>query len=79
MLDIAVERPADVETTAAGAAICAGLGGGIWRGEEELPSPSNEGAKVFSPSITSEERARRCSKWQQAVASSLGWAEQRED
>ena len=35
-----VERPADVETTAKGAAIAAGIGAGVWSGPADV-SPSH--------------------------------------
>ena len=77
LLDIGVERPADVETTAAGAAICAGVGAGMWGGLEDVAAPAQEGASNFAPAISREERADRCSSWDQAVAASFGWAERR--
>ncbi|KAL1503368.1 hypothetical protein AB1Y20_011420 [Prymnesium parvum] len=76
LLNIDVERPADVETTAAGAAICAGLGAGVWDGIKSVPAPVSAGMSVFSPRIASDERERRRGKWRQAVTSSLNWSEQ---
>ena len=77
LLNIGVERPADVETTAAGAAICAGVGAGMWRRLEDVAPPVKDGASNFAPSISAEERADRCSSWGQAVGASFGWAERR--
>jgi len=74
MLNIQVERPADVETTAAGAAIAAGLGAGVWKHLDDLPRAAAEGGATFSPAINAEERAHGKAKWDRAVQASFGWA-----
>jgi len=71
---VAVERPADVETTAAGAAIAAGLGAGVWQSVGELPADAGEIDRRFEPAISSEERKARCARWERAVQASFAWA-----
>ncbi|CAI5479156.1 unnamed protein product [Closterium sp. Yama58-4] len=80
-----VQRPADIETTALGAALAAGIGVGLWSEEEVLggtvgedeQSAEEEGAEdgrrgvVFLPLITSEEREQRFASWCKAVERSL--------
>jgi glycerol kinase len=63
---ISVERPQDLESTARGAAMLAGLGSGIY-------SSGSEAAKIvkldraFPATMRDEERASRLSAWQDAV------------
>ncbi len=78
LLDIKVHRPADVETTAAGAAIAAGLGAGVWQGVEQavdqLGAAADGAAAEFHPAIGAAEREARKSSWAKAVECSLDWA-----
>jgi len=71
---IAVQRPRDVETTALGAAIAAGLGAGVWSSIADIPSSGDDIERTFEPAICEEERTARCASWQKAVESSFGWA-----
>ncbi len=73
LLDVTVERPSNVETTALGAAYLAGLAVGYWKGTEDILA-NHEIARVFTPEISAEERARRIAGWKKAVACSFGWA-----
>jgi glycerol kinase len=63
---LTVERPQDLESTARGAAMLAGLGAGIY-------SSGSEAAKIvkldraFPATMKSAERASRLSAWQAAV------------
>ncbi|CAI5936579.1 unnamed protein product [Closterium sp. NIES-65] len=82
-----VQRPADIETTALGAALAAGIGVGLWSEEEVLggavvggdrqtaeegeAADSGRGV-VFLPLITSEAREQRFASWCKAVERSLG-------
>lgn len=72
-LNIAVERPADVETTASGAAIAAGLGAGVWHDLDDL-TDSREGGSEFMPRMSAEARNYSKAKWAKAVEASFGWA-----
>ena len=69
----AVYRPADVETTAAGAAVAAGIGAGVFDGPAALADDDGAAAK-FAPAIGADERAARVAAWNKAVEASLGWA-----
>ena len=73
LLSVAVERPANVETTASGAAIAAGIGAGVWSSPDELAG-GDDVERSFAPAIDDAERAQRCAKWDQAVQCSLNWA-----
>lgn len=69
LLGSAVVRPADIETTALGAAFAAGLAIGVWT-EEEIFSSSGEKmekATVFHPVIDDELRKKKVDSWCKAV------------
>lgn len=67
LVGIPVVRPAETETTARGAALLAGLGIGLWRDLDELPSLADEGM-VFEPSMPSGQRQALYERWQEVVA-----------
>jgi glycerol kinase len=67
LLGIPLFRPGLVETTAAGAAILAGIGAGIWSRREDAPS-LDRGGRVFRPSRAKGERERLYAGWKEAVA-----------
>jgi glycerol kinase len=66
ILDRAVVRPADQETTALGAAFLAGLAAGIWTLADELASFWRPD-RVFEPRMRESERAALWEGWQNAV------------
>ena len=73
LIGVPVVRPKNIETTAVGAAMLAGLGNGLW------PSPSVlterwEVDRVFEPSIGEAERDERFHLWRRGVERSRGWA-----
>ena len=74
ILGIAVERPAELEVTARGAALLAGLGAGFWHDRSELDA-LGEGT-VFEPQMSADEREGRHRQWLRAVERSRGWAEE---
>jgi len=66
-----VERPANTETTALGAAYLAGLGVGVWSGIDEIG-----GRWSYERRFSSERNLdREYRDWQRAVARSARWAE----
>ncbi|MBN1152365.1 MAG: glycerol kinase GlpK [Dehalococcoidia bacterium] len=71
ILGVPVVRPADVETTARGAAYLAGLGSGFWSSVKQI-----EGGlridRVFNPMMSSDERQRLYREWQSALGRALG-------
>jgi glycerol kinase len=76
ILDVAVERPDMIETTALGAAGLAGLAAGVW--------PSAEGFLAtrrfdrFVPSMSREQARQHMSGWKRAVRATLAWARDQE-
>ena len=66
ILNINVERPVIIETTALGTAFLAGLAVGLWHDTDELES-CRKTDKVFFPQISSAERERLLSGWKNAV------------
>ncbi len=72
MLDVPVERPNVIETTALGAAYLAGLAVGYWQMEE-----ISQGWQLnmrFEPKMPQEERQQLYKGWQKAVKRTMGWA-----
>jgi glycerol kinase len=70
MLDLEVERPAFVETTALGAAMLAGVGAGLFGSLEEA-SAMRGAVERFTPAMAPEMRVARLKAWQRAVAAVL--------
>jgi glycerol kinase len=64
---LTVERPAELESTARGAAMLAGVGAGLFKAQQEAARMSRV-ARSFTPSMGEEERASRRKSWQDAVA-----------
>jgi glycerol kinase len=73
LLGTRIVRPAQLETTAMGAAFLAGIGAGIWKSTAELERTWHID-RAFEPSITQDERDTRYSTWKRAVDRSRGWA-----
>ncbi|MDB5364671.1 MAG: glycerol kinase [Rhodospirillales bacterium] len=67
MLDVPVERPVELETTAWGAAVLAGLGAGVFRDAAETEALWKRDRR-FEPSMSSDERGARLAGWKDAVA-----------
>jgi glycerol kinase len=61
-----VVRPADVETTALGAAYLAGIAEGVWAGTDEVESFWRV-ERRFEPQMSEAERDRRIDGWRMAV------------
>ncbi len=73
VLGIPVRRPANVETTALGAAGLAGLATGVWASAGDFLESREEPA-VFTPSMEPAERDRLVSGWHRAVRAASAWA-----
>jgi glycerol kinase len=69
MLDADVERPANIETTAAGAAFLAGLAVGVWSGPEDVAAAWARD-RLFKPRMNADERKTLQAGWQDALARS---------
>ncbi|HXG81658.1 MAG TPA: glycerol kinase GlpK [Sphingomicrobium sp.] len=67
MLELTVERPAVVETTALGAAMLAAVGAGIYADLDEAAAAMGGEVTRFEPKMSAEERERRLSGWREAL------------
>ncbi len=74
ILDAAVFRPRNVETTALGAAFLAGLAVGFWNSPEELLN-FWQIDRMFTPKMPITDRNSLYKQWQKAVERSRKWAE----
>ena len=74
LLGIPVDRPAQVETTAFGAAALAGLAAGVWKDTGELEK-LRRSQHVFTPLQSGEDCGREYRRWQRAVERARAWAE----
>lgn len=72
MLNIPVIRPTMVETTAAGAAFLAGLSTAVWESTEELGKLMMTD-RIFTPSMTTQQREFQKKNWHTAVELSRAW------
>jgi glycerol kinase len=72
ILNVPVERPTVIDTTALGAGYLAGLGVGIW---PSLPAVAERCAveRTFRPVMDEPTRARRYREWRRAVERARGW------
>lgn len=64
-----------LETTALGAAIAAGFAVGVWKSFDQLKNINTAGVKIFQPSISTEESAKKFKKWEKAVEMCKGWVD----
>jgi glycerol kinase len=75
MVNVEVERPKDLETTAIGAAHLVGLAVGYWGSEEEILNLKDRRVdRTFKPKMEEEEREELYAGWKRAVERSLDWA-----
>lgn len=72
MLAIPVERPAFTETTALGAAMLAGVGGGMFADLSEAAAAMRGAVEVFEPRLDAAAREARLAGWQAAVKAVTG-------
>jgi glycerol kinase len=75
ILDIPVERPHMVETTALGAAGLAGLAVGAW----PTAAAFGQGRRFtrFEPKMSASQRESHLAGWRRAVSATLAWARAR--
>ena len=74
ILDVPVERPQTVETTALGAAYLAGLAAGFWSGQEDVAANWLLDRR-FEPRMAAAERDKLYRGWRKAVERARAWAE----
>lgn len=61
-------RPADIETTALGAAYAAGLAVGVWKEEEIFASGAKaKNSTTFKPALEEQLRKKKAESWCRAV------------
>ena len=70
ILDLPIERPRNLETTALGAAFLAGLATGLWNNLDSVAS-TWEQRDDFRPSMTASRRSQLVDGWKRAVARTL--------
>jgi len=70
---VVVERPAELESTARGAAMLAGVGAGLFKAQGEAARMARV-ARSFEPTMGADERAARRGGWQEAVRRTRGGA-----
>lgn len=70
-----VVRPADIETTALGAAYAAGLATGVWTEEQIFAAEHKEKTTIFRPKLDEAQRKRRNESWYKAVTRTFDLAE----
>ena len=71
-LGIPVERPANIESSALGAAMMAGLGAGVWPNPESLVRIRGV-ERRFEPQIPARQRQSRLKTWARAVKRARHW------
>ena len=71
LLGVPVDRPAQIETTALGAAFLAGLAVGVWDDPAELADARHR-ERRFEPSMDAERRDALVAGWKRAVERALG-------
>ncbi|KAK8574786.1 hypothetical protein V6N13_033969 [Hibiscus sabdariffa] len=76
LLGSPVVRPADIETTALGAAYAAGIAVGVWK-EDELFASGHKlnSSTTFSPKLSEERRKKKVESWCKAVERTFGLAD----
>ena len=77
MLNIPVNRPACVETTALGAAYLAGLAVGVWKDLDEIAA-LRRADKIFYPNCSEKKRAELLRQWHKAVSRAADWAKEQD-
>ena len=73
IIQVPINRPRSVESTATGAAYLAGLAVGFWKDQEELRERWGID-RTFMPQISKEERDKMVQGWNRAVIRSFDWA-----
>jgi glycerol kinase len=70
IVEVPVDRPSNLETTALGAAFHAGLATGVWSGLDEL-SRTWAAADTFTPKMDGALRRSLLAGWDKALAKTL--------
>ena len=75
IMDVPVQRPASVETTALGAAYLAGLAVGYWENMDDIAGKQSVDAR-FTPNMDAALREKLLRGWNKAVDCTRGWAKE---
>jgi glycerol kinase len=73
VMNVPVERPRVIETTALGAAGLAGLGAGVWRSLDDFAERAAI-ERTFVPAMDADTREERYQSWRRAVERARNWA-----
>lgn len=73
LLDVRVERPVNIETTALGAALMAGCAAGVWSSDDLSALRKTE--RTFLPQMDSAKRTQELRSWRKAVERAKSWEE----
>jgi glycerol kinase len=73
ILNVKVDRPEVIETTALGAAYLAGIAVGYWSDRKEV-SKNWAISRTFEPDMEEGKRIELLNGWHEAVKRSMGWA-----
>ncbi|WP_123053436.1 glycerol kinase GlpK [Clostridium sp. JN-1] len=73
VLNVQVDRPEVIETTALGAAYLAGIAVGYWKDRDEV-SQNWALSRSFEPTIADDKRSELLKGWHEAVKRSMNWA-----
>ncbi len=74
VIQVPVNRPVCVETTAMGAAYLAGLAVGYWKSKDDVRK-NWASDRIFQPQIDAAAQEKMLKNWHKAVGRSLNWAE----
>ena len=66
ILQINIDRPKNIESTALGAGMLAGLGVGLWKNQSELKEVRKTD-KIFYPTMSDDNRISLLSNWESAI------------
>ena len=75
VLNVPVQRPADLETTAKGAAVAAGIGSGLFGSTEEASGLIASELTTTEPAMGAAERTKWIAGWDDAVQRTLNLAD----
>ena len=70
ILDIKINKPLNIETTATGAGYLAGLATGFWKSTSDLIS-ARKVDKIYNSSISFDERRKKWNGWKTAIKRTL--------
>ncbi len=73
ILNIGIERPKNIESTALGAAYLAGIAIGLWKQQDIISNKVIE--RKFKPSMEDQQRKKLYKGWQKAVKRTMNWEE----